>query len=305
MTDSTLNSETFETLIEEIAAMSPEGRHALDETVGAIQDLENAGVAPALRRVIHRVFERSMVEFFSEETASSMQLPTRLVRFTLPDPEGIPLPRISDFPEISLSSVLDSRRSKRDYARRPMELEELSGVLQMAFLSNATEDGYGTRDVPQMPYPNIGGLDPVEVVVIINNVSGMERGYYRYDKVGHRLVLVSLGDYRQPLVEATFENDWIFYAPVIVVLSNDQRKVAWKYKTRGYRISFMDVGAALQNLYLSCTAHEMSCCAVAGYHDDKINRLMGYLPGGDRNVGCVVPIGPRPHSARIDRSTRR
>ena len=287
MTETSPWDAKVEQLLDELEISSPDGRHSLKEAFESVRDLEAQQVTPILRRTIHRIFERSMGEFFSDETATSMQLPANLARFTLPDPDGITLPHADDLPSLSFAEVLESRRSRRDYQNRPLKLEELSKVLQMAFLSNTMEDGYGIRNIPQLPYPNIGGLDPVEIVVIVNGVVDLDRGHYRYDKVGHALVPVASGDYRQPLLNATFENDWLFYAPAIIILSNDQRKVAWKYKTRGYRIAFMDLGAAMQNLYLACTATQLSCCAVAGYQDDKI-----YSPGGDRSVGCVMPIGP-------------
>lgn len=280
-------------LLADINSFSPPARQAFDEVLAAIQDLAVAQVEPLLRRVIHRVFERSMAEFFADEVATSIQLPAELVRYTVPHPDGIPLPRPDSEPDLTLAEALQTRRSHRNYAKRALSLDEVGAVLHMALASNATEDGYGTRNIPQMPYPNIGGLDPVEIGFIAHAVDGLEPGYYRYDKVGHALVLVSLGDYRMPLINATFENDWIFYAPAVLIVSNDQRKVSWKYKTRGYRIAGIDLGAALQNIYLACTAYHLSCCAVAGYHDERINHLLRY-PSGDISVGCLVPIGARP-----------
>lgn len=283
------------TLEQEIAALPPAGRHAVNELLASVRDLTESGVDPILRRVIHRAFERSMAEFFSEEAATSVQLPTELVRYTQPAPVALPLPRDTGTEDLSLREALATRRSRRNYANRPMTLDELGSLLGIALARNAVEDGYGTRDIPQFPYPSIGGLDPVEVGVIVQSVDGVEPGYYTYDKVGHGLVTVTHGDFRLPLMDATFENEWIFYAPVVLVIANDQRKVSWKYKTRGYRISFMDLGAAIQNLYLASTALNLSCCAVAGYHDELINALLGY-PAGDVSVGCLVPIGSTPES---------
>lgn len=75
----------------------------------------------------------------------------------------------------------------------------------------------------------------------------------------------------------------------------------WKYKTRGYRLSFLDQGAAMQNLYLCCTALGLSCCAIAGYNDEEINRLLGYS-AGDQSVSVLMSVG-RP--ARRAAGTRR
>ncbi|MFV0375202.1 nitroreductase family protein [Microbacterium sp.] len=118
----------------------------------------------------------------------------------------------------------------------------------------------------------------------------MEPGYYVYDKVGPRLVPRLRGDLRLSLVTATFESEWLFYAPVVFVLANDQAKVARKYKTRGYRISHLDQGALLQNLSLAATAHGLGACAVAGYFDEVLARTLGYA-GTDTFIASLVAMG--------------
>lgn len=278
-------------LVADISALTERSRASLQECLAAIQDLTDKNVEPLLRRVIHRVFERSVAEFFADETATSVLLPTELVRYTIPDPEAIPFPEPGEVPASELAEALSSRRSRRNFANRAMTAEELGDVLHLAIARNGVEDGYGTRNMPLLPYPTIGGLDSVQLGVIVNRLDGFEAGYYHYDKVGHGLRPVIRGDMRMALVNATFESEWLFYAPVVLVLASDQRKVSWKYKTRGYRISGLDLGAALQNLYLSCAAFGLNCCAVAGYDDGQLNALLRH-PTADVATGVLVPIGP-------------
>lgn len=290
----TLSSQTTteaERMAAEITKLSEGSRAVVQEILDALSDLRDRDIDPQLRHVIHAVFERSVAEFFSVETATSTQLPDELVRHTLPDPDAIALPEPQVPDDADLSEILARRRSRRDFANRPMTMQELGDVLHMSLARNSTEDGYGTRDMPLFPYPSIGGLDAVHLGVIVQRVDGLENGYYVYDKIGHGLVRQVKGDMRMALVDATFESEWLFYAPVVLVLANDQRKVSWKYHTRGYRISMLDLGAALQNLYLASTATGMSCCAVAGYHDTQLNDLLRY-PKGDLSVGVLVSIGP-------------
>lgn len=278
-------------LARDINALAPRSRASLDECLAAITDLTDTGVDPLLRRVVHRIFERSVAEFFADETATSTQLPAHLVRYTVPDPQARPLPEPGDEPTAGLAETLAQRRSRRNFDNRAMTAQELGDMLHLAVARNGVEDGYGTRNMPLFPYPSIGGLDAVELGVVVNRLEGFEPGYYRYDKIGHGLVPVLRGDMRMALVNATFESEWLFYAPVVLVLANNQDKVSWKYKTRGYRISTLDLGAVLQNIYLSSTAHGLSCCAVAGYDDAALNALLRH-PVGDVAVGALVPVGP-------------
>ncbi len=269
------------------------GRAAVTEALASAADVAEAGQDPVLRRVLHRVFERSVQEFFSGEQATT-QLPAELVRYTLPDPSGIPLPSCEPDTEATLAEVLAGRRVVRSYERGGLAVEELSAMLRLAAASTGTEDGYGVRSLPKFPYPSIGGLDSNELGLIISNVVGIEPGYYVYDKVGHALVPRQRGDLRLSLVSATFESEWLFYAPVVLVLVNDQQKVAWKYKTRGYRISHLDQGALMQNLSLAATAQGLGSCPVAGYFDEVLNRILGYA-GQDKFIASLIALG-RPNS---------
>ena len=86
-------------------------------------------------------------------------------------------------------------------------------------------------------YPSIGGLNSIQVGIIVNRVDGLEKGFYVYDPVGHALTLKDRGDMRLAIQEVTFESEWLFHAPIMLVLMHDENKVSWKYKTRGYRFS--------------------------------------------------------------------
>ncbi|GAA2173181.1 hypothetical protein GCM10009784_06520 [Arthrobacter parietis] len=264
-------------------------RKAVNEALAATADVLESGVSATLQRVTHRIFERSVQEFFTAEQ-SSTQLPEELVRFTRADAAGIPLPEVVEAPEATLAEALQLRRSVRSYENVPMGLDELAGLLRLAAGSTGTEDGYGVRGMPKFPYPSIGGLDSNELGLIISRVEGVVPGYYVYDKVGHALVPRLKGDLRLSLVTATFESEWLFYAPVVLALVNDQKKVSWKYKTRGYRISHLDQGALMQNLGLSAAALGLGSCAVAGYFDEVLNRVLGY-EGQDAFVAALMAIG--------------
>ncbi|HZB47793.1 MAG TPA: SagB/ThcOx family dehydrogenase, partial [Mycobacteriales bacterium] len=182
------------------------------------------------------------------------------------------------------------RRSIRDYAKEPMELATLASVLRAAVGKVGEEDGYGVRALPLFPYPSTGGLSAFEVGVLAQRVDGLEPGYYLYDQVGYQLVPRIRGDLRLALQDVTFESEWLLYAPVVLVLVHRARKFEWKYHTRGYRMAHLDMGAALQNLYLSAWASRVGTCAVAGFFDEAINTLLGY-DGIDDYVSLVVAMG--------------
>lgn len=264
-------------------------RASLLETMEAAEDLDEVPRDVTLGRLAHRVFERSVQEFFSTERQST-QLPEELIAHCRPRPDGIALPDVEPEAESTLRDVLAARRSTRSYERGSLTAEQLARVLRTSAGVNDWEDGYGVRGMPKFPFPSIGGLDSNELGVLIFNIEGIEPGYYVYDKVGHSLVPRLRGDLRLSLVSATFESEWLFYAPAVFVLANDQSKVSWKYRTRGYRISHLDQGALMQNLALAATANGLGTCPVAGYFDEVLARTLGYA-NTDTFIAALVALG--------------
>lgn len=287
-TDEDLQEALKEHVLARLSETDAGIRELADELVDSLQDVVDSGRKATIARVVHRLFERSVAEFFTSQNLST-QLPNELLGYARPHPDAVPL-EDTEPPDVTLSEALAARRSVRDYAKGPLSPAELSGVLRMAAAKNGSEDGYQTKDLPLVPYPSIGGLDSNELGVVVNNVAGIESGYYRYDRVGHGLIPVLRGDMRLILQRNTFETEWIFFAPVVFVLNNNQPKVNWKYKTRGYRISHMDQGALLQNLYLAAVAHELGACAVAGFLDDELNEALRNS-GTDQFVSALVAMG--------------
>ena len=48
----------------------------------------------------------------------------------------------------------------------------------------------------------------------------------------------------------------------------------WKYQQRAYRYIYLDAGHICQNLYLTCEALEIGCCAIAAFNDDAVNKII-------------------------------
>ncbi|APF40855.1 SagB/ThcOx family dehydrogenase [Neomicrococcus aestuarii] len=271
--------------------LGPEARRALDEFASSIEDLAANHEDPNLRQILHRVFVRSVNEFFTAEN-SSMQLPVNLMKYIRPatDEAAIALPAPDRERDADLDEIFTSRRSQRSFAPQPMSLQTLGTVLGTALGKVDTEDGYGVRDLPLFPYPSMGGLSAFEVGIVVQKVEGVAPGYYVYDQVGHQLVPKIVGDLRLGLQEVTFESEWLLYAPIVLAIAGRAEKSEWKYHTRGYRIGHIDMGAAVQSLYLSAWASQVGACAVAGFFDEAINSLLGY-DGADTYVSLLMGMG--------------
>jgi SagB-type dehydrogenase family enzyme len=270
----------------------------LEEVIASIKDIDAEERATLLIEVIHQIFQRSVNELFSTGS-SSFQLPKELVSRYQPCPEAIPLPEPAEIPRATLSESLNLRASSRNFSKTPIKLEELSSFLYWAVGVRDYMDGYGVKDLPLFRYPSTGGLPAFDVEMIVSNVEGLEAGYYRYHPVGHSLELLGKGAYRNDFGQYVFENNWLFFAPVVLTFVHDLRVSRWKYHTRAYRFSHIDLGAALQNVYLVAAAMSWACCAVAGFLDELANKSLS-LNGRDRFLSLLVGLGnpgyPTAHS---------
>lgn len=279
---------------EKIAALPDQVRAAVDEILASIDDVVASGIDdPNLRQIIQRVFVRSVNEFFTASREST-QLPAGLLPLYRASSDSAKVPLTDEFPDraMPVDQALRHRRSVRDYSNEPMPLELLGEILRAAVGKTGTEDGYGVRDMPLFAYPSMGGLSALEIGVVAQRVEGLEPGYYIYDQVGFNLVPRIRGDLRYAMQQVTFESEWLQFAPIVLVMVHKAEKFEWKYHTRGYRMSHIDMGAAVQNLYLSAWASGAGMCAVAGFLDEPINELLGY-DGVDSYVSLLMGLGQR------------
>ncbi|PDQ36465.1 MAG: hypothetical protein B5766_00505 [Candidatus Lumbricidophila eiseniae] len=273
-----------------VASMPLGTQDAIREILESANDLTQAGADATLADVLQRVFVRSVGEFFTTQRQST-QMPESLIHYILPVNDGIALPEPSETIEVPLGDVLGARRSVRNFSIVPMTLQELSDLLHHSAGRRAVEAGYGIKNVPLFRYPSIGGLNSVDLGIVVNRVEGIESGFYRYDPVGHTLVMHDRGDLRLAVQDVTFEAEWLFHAQVVLVFIHNQDKVNWKYKTRSLRFSHVDLGALMQNLYLVSTSMNFACCAVAGFFDEGANNLFK-LDGTRQFVSLLMGVGP-------------
>ncbi|MBI2641390.1 nitroreductase family protein [Candidatus Roizmanbacteria bacterium] len=63
-----------------------------------------------------------------------------------------------------------------------------------------------------------------------------------------------------------------------------------KYKDRGYRHVMMETGIMTQNIHLVSQALHLGCCAISGFIDDCINKLLD-IDGREESVTTVLAVG--------------
>jgi len=201
--------------------------------------------------------------FFTPRAAERGPMPPPHKEYDL---ETIPLPRAHPH-GLPLEEAILRRRSVRDYSGEPLKVEELARLLFY---------GVGVTGSPQYKRaaPSAGGLTPVEIYPVVNNVEGLERGLYHYDPLGHRLHVLRQADLRGEIARACLDQDFLSEAATALVLSAVHPRTAWKYGERAYRYVLLDVGHVSENIQLEAVSLGLGACAVGAFFDEELNQLL-------------------------------
>lgn len=165
-------------------------------------------------------------------------------------------------PMASIRPVRESifaRRSRRNFSREPLPVAELSSVL-----------GHVTRAAPL--YSQAPRLH-----VIVNRVSGLEPGVYRYEPGSHALIRTRAGAFAGEAASAALSQEVIGAAHAVLVTTFDRAALDAE-GARGYRHAFFEAGMRAERVYLEAESRGLGACSVGAFYDDDAARLLGISP---------------------------
>jgi SagB-type dehydrogenase family enzyme len=178
------------------------------------------------------------------------------------------------------------RRSVRRYGADLMPLQHLSQLLWSTHGITAEIAGRGLRNAP-----SAGACYPIDVHVVVNRITGVERGLYRYVEGGHELELERLGDVGGEVAAAALGQTMCHTSNVTFVWTAVATRTTGRYGDRGIRYIFMDAGHVGQNMYLAATALGYGCCTIAAFDDGAMNTVLG-LDGRAETAVYLATVGP-------------
>jgi len=183
---------------------------------------------------------------------------------------------------MSVEETLSKRRSVRSFSPRHLSLAQLSQILWAA--QGITHQGRGFRTAP-----SAGATFPLELHVIANNVTGLQRGLYSYDVQTHRLRELVEGDFVDRLVGTALRQEWISDAPVVIVISAEYSRTTSRYGQRGNRYVYMEVGHVGQNVSLQAVALGLGTTMVGAFNDQQLKEMLN-LPR-ELEPLYIIPVG--------------
>jgi nitroreductase len=188
---------------------------------------------------------------------------------------AIVLPPPSRRGGLSLTAALAKRCSNREFARKPLPVPVLSGLLWAAWGVNRPDGG---RTAPS-------ALDAQEIDLYV----ALPEGAYLYEASSHRLRRVAAADLRR----VTGYQDFVDEAPLDLVFVADHARMRMVPAAQRESYASVAAGAIAQNVYLFAAAHGLATVirawidrvaiadALGLTHDQQVllSQTVGYPPG--------------------------
>lgn len=181
--------------------------------------------------------------------------------------------------DISFADTCSYRKTSRSFINKSLSLNDLSYLLFVAFgdfhkneVSEIESKGF-KNSMLRKTSPSAGGLHCNEAYVVIQNVSGVERGVYHYSVKRHGLTFIQRweGQISQYLCDQYFANDCAFGVFITAYLD----KLWWKYPhSRGYRMALADSGHLSQMFHLSAASRRLDSWITGAFDDRMVSQLL-------------------------------
>lgn len=185
-----------------------------------------------------------------------------------------------------LPKVIANRKSRRKYTDDSLTLEELSYLLwtTQGLKWYDEECGAAAKVVP-----SAGLVHCIETYLFIDRAEGVEKGLYRYLPKEQRIIEVNTSDdFAEKLSSALKGNFWD--AAAVFLWAAVPYKMEWGYMEVAHKMIAIEAGHICQNLYLAAESIKCGCCAVAAYHQDEIDDLLG-IDGEDEFIIYAATVG--------------
>ena len=130
----------------------------------------------------------------------------------------------------------------------------------------------------------------VRTGLIIENVEGLEPGFYLTDALELSFERVDAGSFTGLMASICLDQRWLANAAVHFLFITDLKKLEQSYGPRGYRYAMLHSGRLGGSLYLAATAMGLGCCGIGAFYDTEAAQLLK-LRANSRLL-YLVAVGP-------------
>ena len=176
---------------------------------------------------------------------------------------------------ISLEESIKERRSVRRFQNQPISLSDVGQLLWAA-------QGI-THEQKLRAAPSAHALYPLEVYLVVENVTGLMPGVYKYNVLKHELEKRPEGAFGVQLSAATYSQTWVGQSPASIV-------ICAVYDEKGaHAYTLMEVGCVAENVALQAVSLRLGTTFVGAIDPDAVREVLGALP--EEQPLCVLPLG--------------
>ncbi|MEA2095149.1 MAG: SagB/ThcOx family dehydrogenase [Candidatus Cloacimonadota bacterium] len=191
----------------------------------------------------------------------------------------------------NLIQNIENRKSHRQYNDKPLTLDELSFLL---WASQGVKSVYERDNKSYATFrtvPSAGSRHPFETYLLINNITGLKKGLYRYLAIEHKLVFIrNLKNQSEKMTDATLGQKFTGMAAVVFIWSCVAYRGEWRYNIAAHKAMLLDAGHICQNLYLACEGINAGTCAIAAYDQEKVDKIID-VDGENEFSVYLSPVG--------------
>ena len=219
-------------------------------------------------------------DFINLSASSSQEIPPRYTSEYI-NCIFLPEPILEKFDNSSLLNVIKSRKTCRNFIKKPIDLQPLSSLLYFCFgpIHGKTWEDFEKHNIPSYGLrgssPSATGLQGCDAYLVALNVEGLEKGIYQYSSKEHSLYQLKNSLNSNGLIYATNDQFWAENLSAGIFIVNDMRRTWIKdKKNRGYLASYLEAGHISQTLLLASTALGLQTWITGTFRDDIVDDLL-------------------------------
>src|SRR5437588_2767684 len=183
----------------------------------------------------------------------------------------------AEMPRDPIEQVILRRGSARKFAQVPIDLPQLSTILDRA-----------TRGIPA-DFLNPQGAQLNEVYLIVNAVEGLDPGAYVYHRDHRVLERLKAGNFRAQAGHLGLDQQLPVEAAADIFFLADLQIILGRFGNRGYRAVQLEAGILSGKLYLAAYAQRLSATGLTFYDDEVIQFFSPRAQ--DKSVIMLVAVG--------------
>lgn len=193
--------------------------------------------------------------------------------------------------DVPLASVMEHRRSIRDFADRAITRQELGEFLfRVARVRSVNEPDPGKDllyETTSRTYPSGGAAYDLEVYVTAWHCERLDRGLYHYEPAEHALSFVTE---RKSVVGAIVRDAFVASGrsgtpQAVIILASRFNRLAWKYRGISYATTLKNVGVLYEAMYLVATGMGLAPCGLGAGDSALFSKATGLDPLVESSVG--------------------